>query len=66
MIIAADGTENQTVRSDDRMNSAGARSDLAGGQQTQAPTSQATNMSNTDRSKVMSNICENRSSSVNP
>ena len=42
----------------------GVMSSRSAGQQTHAPRSQATNMSKTDRSKVMSKVCEKRSSGV--
>ena len=60
------GTDNQTVSFASRMNLSGFNSTGAGGQQTHAPFSQATNMSNTDRSTVWSNICEKRSVSEMP
>src|SRR5439155_21968481 len=60
MKSATDGTENQTDRRERRMNSAGFSKALSVGQQTQAPLSQATNMSNEERSKVRWNIWENR------
>ncbi len=44
----------------------GAISWRSDGQQTQAPRSQATNMSKTERSKVMSKVCEKRSFSSIP
>src|SRR6267154_1750302 len=64
MNTATDGTENHTVNSASWMNLPGLISVFCEGQQTHAPRSQATNISNTDKSKVMSNICDSRSSSV--
>src|ERR1017187_2077696 len=62
MNTAVDGTENQMVRRESLMNRRGLISVFSDGQHTQAPRSQATNMSATDKSNVMSNVCENRSS----
>ena len=64
MNIPVDGTENQTVICERLMNRPGWISSFWTGQCTDAPTSHATNMSNTERSKVMSKVCENRSSAV--
>ena len=64
MNSATDGTENQTESRERRMNSAGLRRFLSLGQQTQAPVSQAMNMSKAERSKVRLNVCEKRSSSL--
>src|SRR2546427_1618278 len=61
---AVEGTENQTVRSASLINCPGLIRAFSVGQHTHAPRSHATNMSATERSKVMSNICENRSCSV--
>src|SRR5262245_45196518 len=58
------GTENQTVNCLSRMNRSGLSSVWRDGQQTQAPSLHATNMSKTDRSKVVSKVCEKRSSGV--
>src|SRR5712664_2109989 len=55
---AVDGTENHIVRLLFFMKLSGLMSSFWDGQQTQAPRSHATNMSNAERSKVMSNICE--------
>ena len=65
IMIATDGTENQTVNSDDRTKPSGLISCLRVGTQRQAPHDHATNMSKTERSKVMSNgarsaCCETR------
>src|SRR3989454_8655726 len=59
-----EGTENQTVNFTSCMNFAGLIRVLSEGQQTQAPRSQATNMSNAERSNVMSKVCEKRSCSL--
>ena len=61
-----DGTENQIVSRDSLMKRPGLISSACGRQHTHAPRSQATNMSNAERSNVMSNVCEKRSSSVIP
>src|SRR5690349_21775745 len=63
IINAIDGTENQTVSSESRMNCEGFSKAFRDGQQTQAPLSQATNMSKAERSKVKSKVCEKRSDS---
>ncbi len=66
MKAPVEGTENQTVSSAALMKRPGAISSRSEGQHRQAPRSQATNMSKTERSKVMSKVCEQRSSSVIP
>ena len=53
MNAPTEGTENQTVSACVADEAPGVSSSAADGQQTQAPRSQATNMSKTDRSKVM-------------
>src|SRR4029077_8234857 len=55
MKTATDGTENHNVSSASWMNLPGLISVFWWGQQPQAPLPQATNMSNTDKSKVISN-----------
>src|ERR1700733_1880062 len=64
MKTAVEGTENQTVSSISLMKLLGFINAFLGGQQSHAPRPHATNMSNTDRSNVMSNIWDTRSSSV--
>jgi hypothetical protein len=66
MKTPTEGTENQTVSFASRINLAGLISVFSPGQQTQAPRSQATNISKAERSKVMSKVCEKRSCSVTP
>src|SRR5882762_10019040 len=61
MKTAVDGTENQVVNCDCRMNFPGLIEVFCDGQQREAPLSHVANMSCTDRSKVMSNVCEQRS-----
>ena len=56
MNTAVEGTENQMVSPASLTNFPGLINVFCEGQQTQAPRSQATNMSKTERSKVMSNI----------
>src|SRR5438105_879471 len=62
MKTAVDGTENQIVNCVSLINRPGLRSVFSDGQHTQAPLSHATNMSATERSKVMSKVWEKRSS----
>src|SRR5438874_571584 len=64
MNTPVDGTENQVVNLDPEMNSPGLINSFRVGQQRQAPASHVTNISCTDRSKVTSNVWEQRSSSV--
>src|SRR5579863_9803161 len=64
MKTAIDGTENQMVRRASFMNRPGLIRVFSEGQQTQAPFAQATNISATDKSNVMSKVCEKRSCSV--
>ncbi len=66
IMSATDGTENQIVSSDSLMNLPGSTSVSGGGQHTHDPRSQPTKRSKTEMSKVMSNICEKRSSWVTP
>src|ERR1700736_4016019 len=62
MNTAVDGTEIQIVSRASLINLPGLISVLFGGQHKQAPPSHATNMSDIERSKVMSGFCEKRSS----
>src|SRR3977135_1551567 len=64
MKTAVDGTENHMVRLLFFMKLAVLIISFCDGQHTQAPRSQATNMSNAERSNVISNICDNLSCSV--
>src|SRR5690242_16046723 len=66
IVSATEGTENQMLNSDFLTKEAGLSRVFCDGQQTHAPRSQATNMSNAERSKVMSKVCEKRSCSVIP
>src|SRR5579871_6587513 len=66
MNAMVEGTQYHTVSPMSRMNLPGLMTVFWGGQHRQAPRSQAINMSYTDRSKVISNICETRSCSFMP
>jgi hypothetical protein len=66
MSAGIDGTENHTVRPCRLTNELGAMSSIGLREHTHAPFSHAMNMSNTERSKVWSKVCERRSSGPMP
>src|SRR5262245_34484377 len=66
MNTPVEGTENHTVSSASRMNWPGDISAASGGQQRHAPRSHVTNISNAERSNVMSKVWDRRSVSLMP